>query len=137
MQSYRPHKAYETIYCRRPNPAKECLSLVGGYNPLKPYVESEAFEVRESRNPVVNLRPMQGHKLGVFAKVNITKGTTILLGKSSNYINFYPTTSDLVYRTRDLLSGSVASIIQPIIFFMIGFTSQNYIYVSEQWNRDL
>lgn len=34
MQSYKiPRRAYETIYCRRPDPAEECQYLLG-YDPL-------------------------------------------------------------------------------------------------------
>jgi hypothetical protein len=133
MQGYRPHKAYQTIFCRRPSPANECRSLLGGNDPAKPYVGRDALEVRESFNPVVSLRPMDGWKRGIFAKQYIAKGTRILLGSSADSLHIYPTTSDLVYRTSALFTGREVLNIQPIIAFMAGFTSRHYIYVSTLW----
>jgi len=93
----------------------------------------DALEVKESFNPVVNLRPMDGPKRGIFAKRYIAKGTRILLGSSADSLHIYPTTSDLVYRTSALLTGREVLNIQPMIAFMAGFASQHYIYVSTLW----
>jgi len=130
MNSYRPHKAYETIFCRRPNPAVECQHL-----PFISRVERESFEVKPSMNLAVNFVRMQTTpNPGVFATVDIPKGTMLLHGESS--IHFYPTTADLIHKTLIFLTGRKSYKIEPLIMYLLSYSSQNYIFGSRGYGAN-
>ena len=135
MNSYRPHKAYETIFCRRPNPAYECQHLLELSDPYISRVERDSFEVKPSMNLAVNFIRMQPTpKPGVFTKVDIPKGTLILHGESS--IHFYPTTADLLHKAQTLLSGRMSVKIAPLIMYLLSYSSQNYVFGSRGYSAN-
>jgi hypothetical protein len=88
-----PSKPFEVNYCRQESSASECASLQG-YDPTIPNIPESLFEIKQSNRGT--------NKLGLFAKVDIARGSMILQEKSSNSVLFYPATTNLIYQTANL-----------------------------------
>jgi hypothetical protein len=89
-----PSKPSEVIYCRQDDPPKECGTLQG-YDPSIPNIPESSFEVK----PITR---GSSSRVGLFSKVNISRGSMIVQEKSSNSVHFYPTTTNLIYGTAEL-----------------------------------
>ena len=88
-----PTKPFEVNYCRQESSPSECASLQG-YDPTIPNIPESFFEIKQTNRGT--------NKLGLFAKVDIARGSMILQEKSSNSVHFYPTTTNLIYETANL-----------------------------------
>lgn len=82
------------IYCRQESPPTEC-AILQGYDPSIPNIPESSFEVKQ-------ITRGSSTGVGLFSKVDISRGSMILQEKSSNSVHFYPTTTDLIYRTAEL-----------------------------------
>jgi hypothetical protein len=89
-----PSKPSEVIYCRQDSPPKECATLQG-YDPSIPNIPESSFEVKQ-------ITRGSSSRVGLFSKVDISRGSMIVQEKSSNSVHFYPTTTNLIYRTAEL-----------------------------------
>jgi len=88
-----PTKPFEVNYCRQESSPSECASLQG-YDPIIPNIPESLFEIKLTNRGT--------NKLGLFAKVDIARGSMILQEKSSNSVHFYPATTNLIYQTANL-----------------------------------
>jgi len=89
-----PSKPSEVIYCRQDSPPKECATLQG-YDPSIPNIPESSFEVKQ-------ITRGSSSRVGLFSKVDISRGSMIVQEKSSNSVHFFPTTTNLIYRTAEL-----------------------------------
>jgi spermidine synthase len=84
-----PHSAFEEIFCRSPFNKSPTCKYLRGYEPDRPNTRASAFKVQKSPLSVDT-----GY--GVFATVDIPKGSMIMQEKSSNSIHFSPSTWELM-----------------------------------------
>jgi len=115
-----PTKPFEVNYCRQSHPPIECQYLQG-YDPNVFNAPESHFEVKTSKRGV--------DKRGLFAKVDIPQGAMIIQEKSSNSIQFYPTTTNLIYHTA-ALNPDVKKMLAGIFKVFDSYAFENNLFVS-------
>lgn len=128
MVSYQvPHKAIETVFCRREPAPLGCHDYEFSLNPEIPNVPTSSMEVKISK---------QGDKSGrgVYTKVDVANGTYIAAETFPHSLRFFPSTYALIFhlltKQEELFED-----LEVVDYYVSGYGFNSRKFVSILWTR--
>jgi hypothetical protein len=121
MVSYQvPHRAVETVFCRREPAPEQCLEGDDTYDSNYPNAPLTSFEVKKS-----GVGDNAGR--GVFAKVDIAEDTYLSAETSAHSVLFMPSTVALIEALEEEPIGAELEVLE---YYMHGYGFTSRLHVS-------
>jgi len=119
MNSFQsPHKAFETVHCRKIPTPMDCLLLSFYVSRLN--TPTTSFEIRESSK--------EGAGRGLFSKVDISKGSLIGFEMGPLSLHIHPSAMSTIEAIFDFFPET--SDINAVYGYMFGYGYSIYFFVS-------